>query len=128
MPASTRGRAFSITTNAATSSITATSFDSTMASRNPFTPLMMAAARSTRTATQPKTMKRPRTPPRPIVARLTMLVTTTSRVGVYGILWNMQVDQSRVLEALAVVKDPDLNRDIVGLGFIKDLTIDGGRV
>jgi ATP-binding protein involved in chromosome partitioning len=40
----------------------------------------------------------------------------------------MQVDQSRVLDALKVVRDPDLNRDIVSLGFIKDLRIDGGRV
>ncbi|HEY7291406.1 MAG TPA: Mrp/NBP35 family ATP-binding protein [Vicinamibacterales bacterium] len=40
----------------------------------------------------------------------------------------MQVDQARVLDALKVVRDPDLNRDIVGLGFVKDLTIDGGRV
>ncbi len=40
----------------------------------------------------------------------------------------MQVEQSHVLEALKVVRDPDLNRDIVSLGFIKDLTIDGGRV
>jgi ATP-binding protein involved in chromosome partitioning len=40
----------------------------------------------------------------------------------------MQVEQASVLEALKVVKDPDLNRDIVSLGFIKDLKIDGGRV
>src|SRR5258706_11053143 len=40
----------------------------------------------------------------------------------------MQVDQARVLEALKVVRDPDLNRDIVSLGFIKDLKIDEGRV
>ena len=40
----------------------------------------------------------------------------------------MQVEQARVLEALKAVRDPDLNRDIVSLGFIKDLTIDGGRV
>src|SRR5437763_12396221 len=40
----------------------------------------------------------------------------------------MQLDQSSVLEALKVVRDPDLHRDIVSLGFIKDLTIDGGRV
>jgi ATP-binding protein involved in chromosome partitioning len=29
---------------------------------------------------------------------------------------------------LKVVRDPDLQRDIVSLGFIKDLKIDGGRV
>jgi len=40
----------------------------------------------------------------------------------------MQVDQTRVLDALKVVRDPDLNRDIVSLGFIKDLRIDDGRV
>jgi ATP-binding protein involved in chromosome partitioning len=40
----------------------------------------------------------------------------------------MQVEQARVLDALKVVRDPDLNRDIVSLGFIKNLTVDGGRV
>ena len=33
-----------------------------------------------------------------------------------------------MLDALKVVRDPDLNRDIVSLGFIKNLKIDGGRV
>ena len=40
----------------------------------------------------------------------------------------MQVDQKNVLEALKIVNDPDLHRDIVSLGFIKNLDIDGGRV
>jgi ATP-binding protein involved in chromosome partitioning len=40
----------------------------------------------------------------------------------------MQLEPQAILDALAVVKDPDLHRDIVSLGFIKDLTIDGGRV
>jgi len=40
----------------------------------------------------------------------------------------MQVEQAVVLEALKIVRDPDLNRDIVSLGFVKDLKIDGGRV
>jgi ATP-binding protein involved in chromosome partitioning len=40
----------------------------------------------------------------------------------------MQVDQASILDALRVVRDPDLNRDIVALGFIKDLRIDGPRV
>jgi ATP-binding protein involved in chromosome partitioning len=40
----------------------------------------------------------------------------------------MHVEEAAVLEALKVVKDPDLHRDIVSLGFIKDLTVDGGRV
>jgi ATP-binding protein involved in chromosome partitioning len=40
----------------------------------------------------------------------------------------MQVEQRAVLEALKVVRDPDLQRDIVTLGFIKELKIDGDRV
>ena len=36
--------------------------------------------------------------------------------------------ESTVLEALKAVTDPDLGRDIVSLGFVKNLTIDGGRV
>src|SRR4051812_16931777 len=47
---------------------------------------------------------------------------------VYDILEDMQVEQGSVLAALKVVRDPDLQRDIVTLGFIKDLKIDGGRV
>src|SRR5439155_18935860 len=47
---------------------------------------------------------------------------------VYDILDHMQADSASVLDALKVVKDPDLNRDIVSLGFIKDLAIDGGHV
>src|SRR5690349_13842527 len=41
---------------------------------------------------------------------------------------NMPLDQTAILDALKVVRDPDLQRDIVSLGFIKDLRIDGGRV
>src|SRR4029450_12686673 len=40
----------------------------------------------------------------------------------------MALEQSVVLDALKVVRDPDLNREIVSLGFIKNLAIDGGRV
>jgi ATP-binding protein involved in chromosome partitioning len=40
----------------------------------------------------------------------------------------MPVDQAAILEALKVVKDPDLGRDIVSLGFIKDLSVADGRV
>src|SRR4051812_22185951 len=47
---------------------------------------------------------------------------------VYDILEDMQVEQGSVLAALKAVRDPDLNRDIVSLGFIKDLRVDGGRV
>ncbi len=38
------------------------------------------------------------------------------------------VDAEAVLSVLRTVQDPDLHRDIVSLGFIKDLTIDGGVV
>jgi ATP-binding protein involved in chromosome partitioning len=38
------------------------------------------------------------------------------------------VTEPSVLGALTVVKDPDLQRDIVSLGFVKNLRIDGGRV
>src|SRR3954468_22917112 len=47
---------------------------------------------------------------------------------IYDILEDMQVEQGSVLAALKVVRDPDLQRDIVSLGFIKDLRIEGGRV
>jgi ATP-binding protein involved in chromosome partitioning len=40
----------------------------------------------------------------------------------------MVLEEQTVLDALRVVNDPDLHRDIVSLGFIKDLKIDGGRV
>jgi ATP-binding protein involved in chromosome partitioning len=38
------------------------------------------------------------------------------------------ITEAAVLDALKVVNDPDLQRDIVSLGFIKNLRIDGGRV
>jgi ATP-binding protein involved in chromosome partitioning len=38
------------------------------------------------------------------------------------------VSEHVVLDALKVVKDPDLHQDIVTLGFIKNLRIDGGKV
>ena len=40
----------------------------------------------------------------------------------------MQPTESAVLDALKAVRDPDLNRDIVSLKFIKHLRIEGGRV
>jgi len=40
----------------------------------------------------------------------------------------MAISESAVLDALRAVRDPDLNRDIVALKFVKDLKIDGGRV
>jgi ATP-binding protein involved in chromosome partitioning len=38
------------------------------------------------------------------------------------------ITEAAVLEALKAVRDPDLNRDIVSLKFIKNLNIDGGNV
>lgn len=40
----------------------------------------------------------------------------------------MSVTESQVLEALKVVQDPDLHKDIVTLGFVKDVAIEDGRV
>src|SRR2546430_17727025 len=39
-----------------------------------------------------------------------------------------QPTEALVLDALRQIKDPDLHQDIVTLGFIKDLKIDGGIV
>jgi ATP-binding protein involved in chromosome partitioning len=38
------------------------------------------------------------------------------------------VTEQAVLEALSQIRDPDLHKDIVTLGFIKDLTIQGGHI
>jgi ATP-binding protein involved in chromosome partitioning len=38
------------------------------------------------------------------------------------------ISESSVLEALKAVRDPDLNRDIVSLKFVKNLKIEAGRV
>ncbi|MDR0842642.1 MAG: Mrp/NBP35 family ATP-binding protein [Acidobacteriota bacterium] len=38
------------------------------------------------------------------------------------------IKENAVLDALRTVNDPDLDRDIVSLGFVKDLKIDGGKV
>ena len=35
-------------------------------------------------------------------------------------------DSAAVLDALRGVRDPDLHKDIVSLGFVKNLAIDGG--
>src|SRR5258705_1616651 len=40
----------------------------------------------------------------------------------------MQVTEQSVLDALRQIQDPDLHKDIVTLGFIKDLKIAGGDV
>lgn len=38
------------------------------------------------------------------------------------------VTEAQILEALRAVQDPDLHRDIVSLGFVKDLRVCGGNV
>ena len=40
----------------------------------------------------------------------------------------MSVTQEQVLEVLGTVQDPDLHKDIVALGFVKDVKIDAGQV
>ncbi len=40
----------------------------------------------------------------------------------------MALDQTQVLQALSTIQDPDLHKDIVTLGFVKDVSISGGRV
>ncbi len=40
----------------------------------------------------------------------------------------MAITEQDVLNSLRSVMDPDLNRDVVSLGFIKDLKIDGGTI
>ena len=39
-----------------------------------------------------------------------------------------QISEQSVLQALSQIIDPDLNKDIVTLGFVKDLKIEGGDV
>src|SRR5690242_19963693 len=39
-----------------------------------------------------------------------------------------QVNEQVILDSLRQIKDPDLHKDIVTLGFIRDLKIDGGHV
>ena len=39
-----------------------------------------------------------------------------------------RISQQDVLRALSAIQDPDLRRDIVSLGFIKDLSVDDQRV
>lgn len=45
-----------------------------------------------------------------------------------GNLNSMVVSDSQVLDALRSVEDPDLHADIVSLGFVKDVRIEGGKV
>ena len=41
---------------------------------------------------------------------------------------DMAVTEAAVLDALRAVRDPDLHKDIVALGFVKNLRLDAGRV
>src|SRR3954468_11048756 len=45
-------------------------------------------------------------------------------------IWNRDkgLTEEQILTALRGVQDPDLHKDIVSLGFIKNLKIDGGHV
>jgi ATP-binding protein involved in chromosome partitioning len=38
------------------------------------------------------------------------------------------ITEQAILDALRQIKDPDLHKDVVTLGFIQDLTINGGDV
>jgi ATP-binding protein involved in chromosome partitioning len=40
----------------------------------------------------------------------------------------MALEQAHILQALTAVKDPDLHKDIVKLGFVKDVVVNGGHV
>ena len=40
----------------------------------------------------------------------------------------MSVTKEQVLDVLRSIQDPDLHKDIVTLGFVKDVTIEGGNV
>src|ERR1700741_5214197 len=39
-----------------------------------------------------------------------------------------QLNEQLILDSLRQIKDPDLHKDIVALGFVRDLEIDGGNV
>ncbi|HNJ72118.1 MAG TPA: iron-sulfur cluster assembly protein, partial [bacterium] len=38
------------------------------------------------------------------------------------------ITEELIFQALKSVQDPDLHKDIVSLGFVKDIVIDGGKV
>ncbi len=40
----------------------------------------------------------------------------------------MSITENDLLQALSAIVDPDFNKDIVSLGFVKDIAINGGRV
>src|SRR5678810_695215 len=46
----------------------------------------------------------------------------------YAFSFFIQLNEQLILYGLRQIKDPDLHKDIVTLGFIRDLKIDGGNV
>lgn len=48
--------------------------------------------------------------------------------AVHTVTLMSQITEEIILAALRQIKDPDLHKDIVTLGFIKDLKIDGGNI
>src|SRR5437870_3758698 len=78
-------------------------------------------------------------PERPVCAltlarstgRIVLSGASRERSGRDCCLWILlmpEVTEQEVLDALRVVQDPDLHRDIVTLGFVKDVRICEGRV
>jgi len=49
-------------------------------------------------------------------------------VGMFSTERQMMVTEAAVKKALRAVKDPELNLDLVVLGLIYDIQIDGGKV
>ncbi|MFP6625407.1 MAG: iron-sulfur cluster assembly protein, partial [Myxococcota bacterium] len=40
----------------------------------------------------------------------------------------VQISEGQILDALRPIVDPDFNKSIVELGFVKNIEIDGGKV
>jgi ATP-binding protein involved in chromosome partitioning len=49
-------------------------------------------------------------------------------LGKKGDVKDVKIEEKDVLAALGRIQDPDLRRDIVSLGFVKDLQIERGAV
>jgi len=46
----------------------------------------------------------------------------------FGLFEIIMATEAEILEALKVIEDPDLHKDIVSLGFVKNLAMESGRV